>query len=204
MSEQSGLCARGDAVNVVRPAFLSGWEPRGPQTHFSDPEPTRFPSTPGCRGLSFASPRVVLCVGTPWRAAPVSIEGACQLVGTRGEAALGAQVHGPRPGILELGPVGQDAHPPRRPFHVLQVGPWPSVRLGPRRAGIGHRPHKGGLGAVCRAGVPSRAFASAADSVMSSCLFLQTALWFENLVTRFRPLPEGGDEGSGPCPLPGR
>lgn len=51
VSERSGLCASRDAVNVVRPGFLSGWEPHGPQTHFSDPEPTRFHSTPGCRGF---------------------------------------------------------------------------------------------------------------------------------------------------------
>ena len=130
----------------------------------------------------------------------MSIEGARQLVGTWGEAALGAQVHGPRPGSLELGPVGQDACPPRRPSLVLQVGPWASVRLGPRRAGTEHRPHKGGLGAVCRADAPLRVFASAANSVMNSCLFLQTALWFQNPVTRFWPVPQAGNEGRGPCP----
>lgn len=55
VSERSGSCASRDAVNVVRPGFLSGWEPRGPQTHFSDPQ---FPFHARLQGAFL---RITLC-----------------------------------------------------------------------------------------------------------------------------------------------
>ena len=109
--------------------------------------PHRLPLT-SCWGLPFSSPRVAICIRTPWRAdshvywwrQQVDVPGVSQ----RDPRPLGRWLWESRSTVwgqeaLNLGLLGQDPyHLPRRsPYcNVLQVCPWKQVRLVPHRTGI--------------------------------------------------------------------